>query len=249
MKGVYGVKTAVITGSSRGIGAAAARLFARRGYCVVLNWLRSETQAMELLTELRAEGCSAIAVGADVSTEAGAEALITAALEAFGQIDVLVNNAGLAHFGLFTDADRRDLDAVFSANVGSVFGCTRAVLPHMIHRKCGSIVNVSSMWGQTGASCEVLYSAAKAAVIGMTRALAKELGPSGIRVNCVAPGLIDTDMNAHLTPEDVAAVTDETPLCRMGTAEEAAEAILFLAEPTSAFITGQVLGVNGGLVI
>ena len=132
---------------------------------------------------------------------------------------------------------------------GSVFGCTQAVLPHMIARKSGSIVNVSSMWGQSGASCEAIYSASKAAVIGLTHALAKELGPSGIRVNCVAPGLIDTEMNAHLSAEELASITEDTPLCRMGTAQEVADSILFLAESASGFITGQVLGVNGGLII
>lgn len=243
------MKTAVITGSSRGIGAAAAELFARQGYGVVLNWNHAEDRAMELLRQLREQGGTAIAVGADVSTQAGAETLIGTALDAFGHVDVLVNNAGISHFGLFTDVTRGEYESIFAANVGSVFGCTQAVLPHMIARKHGSIVNVSSMWGQTGASCEVVYSASKAAVIGLTRALAKELGPSGIRVNCVAPGLIDTEMNARLTPEEVSSVTEETPLCRMGTAREVAEAILFLAEPSAAFITGQVLGVNGGLVI
>ena len=241
-------KTVVITGSSRGIGAATAALFSANGYNVVINYLKSEGKATDLCRALKKNG-GAIAVCADVSDPNEAEKLITSAKSAFGGIDVLINNAGISRSGLITDFTYEQWNSMFNTNVGSVFNCCKAVLPYMIHNKSGCILNISSMWGVTGASCEVCYSSTKAAIIGLTKALAKEVGPSGIRVNCVAPGLIDTDMNSALTADDIRALTDETPLSVMGKPEDIAQTLLFLANGNSSFITGQVIGVNGGFLI
>ena len=177
-----------------------------------------------------------------------AEKLFSEVQKTFGGVDILVNNAGISQIKMLCDTTRTDWDRMFSVNVGSMYNTIRLAHDYMVHRKKGSIVNVSSMWGICGASCEAAYSASKAAVIGLTKALAKELGPSGIRVNCVAPGVIDTEMNAHLSSEDIEALKEETPLCRIGTADEAADAVVFLAGDSSSFITGQVLSPTGGMV-
>lgn len=241
--------TALITGASRGIGAAAARLLAARGYAVAINYCRSGDRALALAEELNRAGHTALPVRADVSDPDQVQAMVDTVLDKFCQLDALVCNAGISHFGLLSDLTEAEWRHIFGVNVDGVFHCCRAVIPHMVRRKGGRIIAVSSMWGQVGASCEAAYSASKAAVIGLTRALAKELGPSGIAVNCVAPGVIDTEMNAALSAETRAALTEETPLGRLGTAEEAARAIAFLASEDAGFITGQVLGVNGGFVI
>ncbi len=241
--------TVLITGASRGIGAAAARLFAEQGWDVALGYQTKKAEAEALAAELAALGVRALAVGADVADAAQVDAMFAAVEGQLGPVDVLVNNAGIAQVGLFTDLTEEQWDRVMDVNCKGVYLCCRRALPAMIAAHRGSIVNLSSMWGQVGASCEVAYSAAKAAVIGLTKALAKEVGPSGIRVNCVAPGVIATDMNAALTSEDIAALEEETPLCRIGTAEEAAQAILWLAGEKSAFVTGQVLAPNGGIVV
>ena len=167
----------------------------------------------------------------------------------FGGVDVLVNNAAVAQIKLFSDITSDDWDNIFNVNVKGMFNCTKAVLPYMIHQKHGKIVNISSIWGITGASCEVHYSASKAAVIGLTKALAKELGPSGIQVNCVAPGVVNTDMNAELSKEDIEQIADETPLGVIGNASDIANTVCFLASDKADFITGQVISPNGGLVI
>lgn len=242
-------KTVLITGASRGIGAAAAREFARAGYAVAVNYCRSGEAARALVEELQRAGHTAMAVQADVSDPAQAAKMVDNVLEKFCQLDTLVCNAGVSWTGLFGDMTQEQWRRLFAVNVDGMFHCIQRALPHMIHRKAGKIVTVSSMWGVTGGSCEVGYSAAKAAVIGLTRALAKELGPSGITVNCVAPGVIDTEMNQNLGPEDLAVLAEETPLGRIGRPEEAAKAILFLASPAADFITGQVLQPNGGIVI
>lgn len=239
------LKTVLITGGSRGIGRAAAKLFSQAHYNVVINYLHSKSEAETLASSLP----NAVATQADVSDSTQAQALVARATEIFGTIDVLINNAGIAQQKLFTDITEEDWSRMMAVNVTGVFHCCRFVLPQMIRRKSGVIVNVSSMWGQVGASCEVHYSASKAAVIGLTKALAKEVGPSGIRVNCVAPGVIDTDMNRALSAEDRRELAEETPLERIGTPEEAAQAILFLASDAASFITGQVLAANGGIVI
>ena len=242
-------KYALITGASGGIGAAAARELACRGWGVAVHYHSGREQAERLRDELAALGVPSVAVGADVSDEKQVREMTARVLDRFGRLDALVCSAGLSHAGLFSEIAEQDWRRLFGVNVDGVHYCCRAVLPEFLRRHEGAIVTVSSMWGQVGASCEAAYSATKGAVIAYTRALAKELGPSGIRVNCVAPGVIDTRMNARLTPEELAALADETPLGRIGTPEDAARAIAFLASDEAAFITGQVLAPNGGLVI
>ena len=243
------MKDALVTGASGGIGQAVARELARRGWGVALHYWKNEASARRLEEEILAQGGSARRYQADLTDPAQVEALFAAAEEDFGFLEGLVNNAGTAWKGLFTDMTLEDWRQVLDSDLTSVFLCCRRALPPMIRRKRGSIVNVSSMWGQVGASCEVHYSAAKAAVIGLTKALAKEAGPSGIRVNCIAPGVIQTEMNGHLSPEVLEELREETPLETLGTPEDVAKSALFLCSPESSFITGQVLGVNGGMVI
>ncbi len=239
----------LITGASRGIGAACAREFAREGYAVAVHYRQSEAQALALCEELTAAGHEAAAVCADVRDSAAVRRMTALVEERFGFIDVLVNNAGVAMQKLFTDTTDSDWDDMIASDLSSVFYCCRAVAPAMIREHRGCIVNIASMWGEVGASCEVAYSAAKAGVIGLTKALAKELGPSGIRVNAVSPGVVMTDMMAGFSAEDVAALKDETPLCTLGAPEDIARTAVFLASDRARYITGQVLGVNGGMVI
>lgn len=238
------MKTVLITGASRGIGAACARKFAAEGFRVAINYNHSKASAEALAAEL-----GAIAVQADVSDPVQVKQMVDTVLDKFCQLDILVCNAGVSHVGLLSDMTDEQWRGLFGVNIDGVFHCCREVIPHFVHNKQGSIVTVSSMWGQVGASCEAAYSASKAAVIGLTRALAKELGPSGIAVNCVAPGVIDTDMNRALTQEDLDVLREETPLGQIGTAEQIADAVWFLSGGQAAFVTGQVLAVNGGLVI
>ncbi len=242
------MSTAVITGSARGIGAAVAALFARLGYNVVINYNTSEAEAELLCKKITADGGNAIAVKADVSKKDGARLLFDEAKKHFGEVSVLVNNAGIAQQKLFTDITDEDYDRMFDVNVKSVFNCCQCALPDMIHRKYGRIINISSMWGVAGASCEVHYSASKAAVIGLTKALAREVAPSGITVNCIAPGVIDTPMNKGFDKETIEALTEETPVGRLGTPEDVARAIAFFADEKSGFITGQTLGIDGGFI-
>lgn len=242
-------KIALITGGSRGIGAACVRAFAKDGYSVIFLYKNSRDKAEALVQALRAEGCDIAAYQCDVADPAQVKNVIADILRIYRRVDALINCAGIAHIGLFTDMTEDEWDYLFAVNVRSAFSVTKTVLPGMISRQNGAVVNVSSMWGEVGASCEVAYSATKAALIGLTKALAKEVGPSGVRVNCVTPGVIDTDMNAQLTEDDRVALADETPLGRSGTAEEVAKTILFLCGEGASFITGQVLGVSGGLVI
>lgn len=242
-------EVALITGASRGIGRETAVQFARAGWRVAVHYHQSAREAEELVDSLRKSGQDAIAVQADVSSREEALEMIRQVERGFGPIGVLVNNAGIAQQKLFTDITEDEWERMFRVMVNGAFHCCQGVLPGMLARREGSIVNISSIWGMVGASCEVHYSAAKAALIGMTRALAKELGPSGIRVNCVAPGVIATDMCAGLGEETLEALREETPLERIGTPAEVARAILFLAGPDAGFITGQVLSPNGGFVI
>lgn len=243
------MKYALITGGSRGIGASAACLFARRGWGVAVGYEKSEAAAQTLVRELEGLGVPALSVRANVADAGQVREMVDSVLEKFCQLDILVCSAGISHVGLISQIAENEWRRLFAVNVDGVHHCCQAVLPHMLERKSGSIVTVSSMWGQVGASCEAAYSAAKGAVIAYTKALAKELGPSNIRVNCVAPGVIDTEMNAHLSQADLSALAEETPLGRIGTPAEAASAIAFLASDEASFLTGQVVAPNGGLVV
>ncbi len=239
-----------ITGASRGIGAACAIYFAQHGYDVGINYLNNDEKAEEIAQKIRATGRKAILLKADVADKKEVGNAIARCTDELGPIDVIVNNAGIAQQKLFTDITEEEWKRMFSVNVDGIYNVLSEALPNMIREHRGSIVNISSMWGISGASCEVHYSASKSAVIGLTKALAAELAPSGIRVNCVAPGLIDTDMNGNLSEEDIQGVIDETPLGKIGTAEDIAKAVFFLAsDELSSFTTGQILSPNGGLVI
>jgi 3-oxoacyl-[acyl-carrier protein] reductase len=240
-------KTVFITGGSRGIGAACAAAFAEAGYSAAIGYRASAGAARALADGITARGGTARAFYVDVADPAGTEKAIAEAESLFGQIDVLIACAGVAHYGLITDVTREEFDGVIDVNLKGAFYAARAVTPYMVSRKAGSILFMSSVWGMTGASCEVAYSAAKAGVIGLAKALAKELAPSGVRVNCLAPGAVETDM---LKPLDNAArerLIRETPLGIIGKPEDVARAALFLTE--AEFITGQVLSPNGGLCI
>ena len=242
--------TVLITGASRGIGAATARLFAQEGWDVAVNFNFSQCEAERLVHELRELGGKAVPIQADVSVPEEAARMVREAEAALGALDALVCNAGIAlPQQLLTDTTDEQWHTLLSTDLDGVFYTLRSAVPGMVRQKRGAIVTVSSMWGVTGGSCEVPYSAAKAGVIGLTKSLAKELGPSQLRVNCVAPGAVDTDMNGHLTAEDLAVLGEETPLGRMGTPEEIAQAVYFLATERASFITGQVLRVDGGMVI
>lgn len=228
----------LVTGGSRGIGAAVVRTFARRGHRVYFLYEKNEAAA-----DLVSQQTGAVAIRADVADKAA----VDAAFDRIGSVDILVNNAGICHYGLISQISPEQWDRLFAVNVRGIYHCVNAALPGMLHRQRGSIVNVSSMWGQVGASCEAAYSATKGAVIALTQALAKELGPSGIRVNAVAPGVILTDMVANVDPQVLADLAEETPIGRNGTPEDVAEAVYSLSQ--AEFITGQVLPVNGGYVI
>ena len=242
-------KTAIITGSSKGIGAATAILFAQKGYNVVINYNNSYESATLLARSLSSNGFSVTTQKANVANRLEAELLVKETLYKFGSIDVLVNNAGVAYQGLITQTDEYDYDRILDINLKGTFNCCKAVTPVMVNQQSGKIINISSMWGETGASCEVAYSASKAGIIGLTKALAKELAPSGITVNAVTPGLIETAMNTNLSVEELNDFVESIPLGRMGTADEVAQAIYFLASENADYITGQILGVNGGYVI
>ena len=242
-------KAALITGGSRGIGAACARLFARQGYGVGIVCRKAKDQAEALAEELAALGVPVKVYVCDVAQREQVQAMTAAFLREFGRIDVLVCNAGIARQELFTDITEASWREVMGVDLDGVFYCAQAVLPDMLHRKAGKIITLSSMWGQVGASCEVAYSTAKAGVIGLTKALAKELGPSGITVNCVAPGVIDTEMNGNLSQDIKDELAEETPLERLGTPEDVAQAVWFLASSAGDFFTGQILAPNGGLII
>jgi 3-oxoacyl-[acyl-carrier protein] reductase len=233
-------KKALITGASRGIGAKCAETLSRRGFEVFINYNRSERAALDLAQKL---GCRAIK--ADVSNFSEVKDM----MDEIGGLDVAVLNAGVSSVKLLTDMTTEECEEIFAVNVMGIINCCRLALPHMVRKKSGKIITLSSVCGMAGFSCETVYSASKAAVIGFTKALAKEVGPSGISVNCVAPGFIATDMNSHLSSEDIDALKDETPLGRTGTVDDVANLIAFFASDESSFITGQVISPNGGLVI
>ena len=239
-------KIALVTGSSRGIGRAAVRKLAAAGYAVCINYRERQDCADALVEELAAAGQRAMAVQADVSVRQQVNDMVRRVEDAFGPVSLLVNNAGVAGQALFQDISDELWYRYFSVNVDGAFHTIQAVLPPMLREHAGCIVNVSSMWGLRGASCEVTYSATKAALIALTRSLAAELAPTHIRVNCVAPGFIMTDMNAHFSKEDIEAFASDTPLEKVGSPEDVAKAIYFLASDDSSFITGQTLCVDGG---
>lgn len=242
-------KTVLITGASMGIGKATAITLARCGMNVILNYCNHQKEAEETANQINKNGLQAVAIQADVSNNIQVINMVNQAYEIFGSIDALVNNAGIAQQKLFTDISEKEWDEMFAINVKGAYNCCQAVLPNMIHNKSGKIINMSSIWGLVGASCEVHYSATKAAIIGFTKALAKEVGPSGIQVNCVAPGVIKTKMLADFSDEDLKNLSNETPLCKLGTPQDVANVIKFLISDESDFITGQVISPNGGFVI
>ena len=237
------MKTVLVTGGSKGIGRAICEIFLNKGYNVAFCYSKDDEAANEFASTNNKLRCYKV----DVSVKNDVEQMVADIADRFGTVDILVNNAAIGCIKLFTDMSEIEWQRILSVNLTGAFNCASAVLPDMIRKKSGHIINISSMWGVTGASCEVAYSATKAGLIGMTKALAKEVGPSNIRVNCIAPGVIDTEMNANLSSEDMEALTDETPLGIIGTPLDVAKCALFLSE--SEFITGQVIGVNGGMVI
>lgn len=240
------MKTVLITGASRGIGAACAQAFAENGYSVIINYNKNKNTAQALAEELSGlYKVDCIAYGCDISDSSAVKKMF----DDIGYVDVLINNAGISQQKLFTDITDEDWRKMISVNLDGVFYCSREASKEMIRKKSGSIINISSMWGQVGASCEVHYSASKSAVIGLTKALAKELAPSNIRVNCIAPGVIDTDMMSGFDEGTKSALIEETPLLRLGNPEDIASAAVFLADDKANFITGQILGVNGGFII
>lgn len=241
------MKTVLVTGGSRGIGRATCELFGRNDWNVAIGYNRSVSRANDVARLINADYPHAACFRADIADREQVDKMIDEVLERFGHIDTLVNNAGITSYGLFQSEPIEEIEHVLDVNTLGMMNCTQSVLVDMLRQRSGCIVNVSSMWGVHGASCEVVYSATKAAVIGFTKALALELGPSGIRVNCVAPGAMNTDMMTGFSSEEVEAICEDTPLGRIGLPEDAAEAIFFLSSDNAKFITGEVLNVNGGL--
>lgn len=238
-------KTVLITGGSRGIGKSMVYAFARAGYNVLLNFNRSESLANEIANEFS----NVKVYGADISNQENVFEMVNYTKEQFGKIDILINNAGISCTGLFQDLQKDEWDRLINVNLTGVYNCTKAVLPEMIARKEGKIINISSVWGLVGASNEVAYSASKAGVIGLTKALAKEVGPSNIQVNCIAPGIIMTDMISDYTMEELNDITNQIPLGRIGSTSDVADLALFLASDSANYITGQVFSPNGGWVV
>ena len=242
-------RTVLVTGASRGIGKAIATLFAENNYNVLINYNKSEEEAMDLYNNLKSKGYSVDVYKADVSKKEEVNMMINYCIGKFEKIEVLINNAGISKTNLFTDISYEEWDEVMATNLNGVFYTTKKALQYMIPEMSGKIINISSIWGMVGGSFEVHYSASKAAVIGMTKALAKELGPSNIQVNCIAPGVIQTDMLNNVSQETLEMLREETPLMKLGTVEDIAHTALFLASENANFITGQVISPNGGFVI
>lgn len=241
------MSTAIVTGGAKGIGKAIVEELAKNGINLVINYNKSEQAAKDLRQELTQDGCNVEIYKANVSKREEAKRLVSFAKEKFGEIDILINNAGIDKWQLFTDITDEDWDEIISCNLNSAFYMTQEVVKDMIHNKKGTIINISSIWGITGASCEVAYSVSKAGMDGLTKALAKELAPSGIRVNSIAPGAIMTDMNKNLTNEEIEEVNNQIPLGRFGTPQEVAKCAKWLVEDS--YTTGQIISPNGGWVI
>jgi 3-oxoacyl-[acyl-carrier protein] reductase len=233
---------ALVTGGSRGIGEAICRQLSKDGYTVIVNYHHSKTQAEKIAQEI-----GGFAYCADVSNTQAVHNMVEDTISKFGSIDLLVNNAGISIVGLFHEIPADEVDSILSINLKGVLNCSSEVLKHMVSKKHGNIINIASMWGEVGGSCEVHYSATKSAIIGFTKALAKEVGLSGIRVNCVSPGVIATSMNAHLSEEDLNILKEEIPLYRIGTPQDVANVVSFLASEKSSYITAQDIAVNGGI--
>lgn len=242
-------QVALVTGASRGIGRAVAMELGRAGYAVCVNYLNSEDAARQVADTLRAGGSDAVAIRADVADGTAVAEMVRRTEKELGPVTLLVNNAGVAGQAQFQDISDEMWDRYLAVNLGGARNTIRAVLPHMLSEKRGAIVNISSIWGLRGASCEVAYACTKAAIIALTRSLAMELAPSGIRVNCVAPGVIDTDMVQVLGRETLRDLAEQTPLGRLGRPEDIAHAVAFLASDKASFITGQVLGADGGFIV
>jgi 3-oxoacyl-[acyl-carrier protein] reductase len=242
-------KTVIITGAASGIGRSMVVLFAINGYNVLLNYNRSLEKAQLLYRKLKSKSLSIELFQADVTKRAQVDAMVDYCINQFGKIDILINNSGVSQQKIFTDISEDEWDYMINVNLKGVFNCTQSVLKHMIREKSGKIINISSIWGMVGASCEVHYSSAKAGVIGFTKALSKELGPSNIQVNCIAPGIIETDMLSSFSLEELKQLKDETPLMRLGKPKDIARCALFLASKNADFFTGQILSPNGGFVI
>lgn len=243
------MKTALITGASRGIGSAIAIRLSKDGYNIAINYKKSKEAAENVKKQIEEIGGKAGLFCADVSDNKQVEKMMQDVVSCFGGIDVLVNNAGIAlPQGLFTDFDDLTAKNIFDTNVFGTMNCSRAVIPHFISKRSGKIINISSIWGICGGSCEVIYSASKGAIVAFSKALSKELGPSGICVNCVAPGLIETDMNKNLSEEDKKEFAEGISLGRVGTAKEIAEVVAFLASDSASYINGQVISVDGGMI-
>ena len=242
-------KIALVTGSSRGIGRAIAAQLARDGWAVCINYIERRDCAEDLAAQLTAEGCRVMVRQADVADKAAVDAMVRDIEATFGPVSLLVNNAGIAGQCLFQDVTPELWRRYFGVNIDGAYHTIQAVLPHMLHEHEGCIINISSIWGLRGASCEATYSATKHALIGLTRSLAAELGPTGIRVNCVAPGVIRTDMLDALPAEALPMLAQETPMGRLGTPEDIAHAVVFLADEKASFITGQVLTSDGGFLL
>lgn len=242
-------KIALVTGASGGIGGAIARELAACGYRVALQYHTNQAACETLCTAIIADGGEAISLGCDIRFSDQVEKLFAEIEKQWGSVSILVNNAGIARQELFTDMTEAQWQEMWQTNVSGAIWCARRALPGMIHRKQGRIINISSVWGMVGASCEVAYSATKGALISFTKALAKEVGPSGITVNCVAPGVIDTPMNRHLSASDLEALREETPLGAIGTPQDVAGLVSFLISPQGDFITGQIISPNGGFII
>ena len=240
-------KVALVTGASRGIGRAIALKLAAEGAAVVINYHGSMEKAKEVKAEIESDGGITEIMQCNVADYQATEAMIRKVTDDFGRLDILVNNAGIAWFGLLTDMTDEDWSSLLQTNLSSVFYCCRAAIPHMVSVKCGRIINISSMWGTAGASCEAAYSATKSGIHGLTKALAKELAPSNIQVNAIACGVIDTEMNARLNEEERAALAEEIPSGRFSSPEEVAELVLLLCSSPS-YMTGQIIGMDGGFI-
>ena len=240
-------RVAIVTGASRGIGREIAKSLAKQNIKVIANYNNSEEKAIELKKELETEGIIIDIAKADVSKREEIKNLIQYAIENYGKIDILINNAGISEYKLFTDETDEDWNKVINTNLYSAFAVSQEVIPNMIKNKNGCIINISSVWGMVGASMEVLYSVSKAGIDGLTKALAKELGPSNIRVNAIAPGIVDTDMCKNFSKEELENIKEEIPLERIGKVEDISKCINWLIDDN--YTTGQIISINGGWII